>query len=155
MANLVLGRIVSDIGDSNYSVIMDETSDIAKIEQVALCLSFILNGQKRESFVGFYDTKRTNAPALLDLLKRATTSLNLEISKIVGECFDGASNMSGEHAGLSALMKGVAPLSLYVHCCAHRLNLAIEDSLSLIECLRNGLGTIQSLYVFIGSSAKR
>ena len=74
---------------------MDETSDIAKIEQVALCLSFILNGQKRESFVGFCDTKRTNAPALLDLLKRATTSLNLEISKIVGECFDGASNMSG------------------------------------------------------------
>ena len=91
-----------------------------------------MNGQKRESFVGFYDTKRTNAPALLDLLKRATTSLHLEISKLVGECFDGASNMSGEHAGLSALMKGVAPLSLYVHCCAHRLNLAIEDSLSSI-----------------------
>ena len=57
---------------------MDETSDIAKIEQVALCLSFILNGQKKESFVGFYETKRTNAPVLLNLLKQATESLNWE-----------------------------------------------------------------------------
>ena len=72
MAKVVLDRVVSDSGDINYSVTMDKTSDIAKIEQVAFCLSFILSEQKRESFAGFYKSKRTIAPALLDLLKRAT-----------------------------------------------------------------------------------
>ena len=48
---------------------MIKQSCIAKIEQVALCFSFILIGQKMEYFDGFYETKRTNAPALLDLLK--------------------------------------------------------------------------------------
>ena len=50
MAKSILERTVSDVGNSN-SVIMDETSDIARIERVALCLSFILNGQKREPFI--------------------------------------------------------------------------------------------------------
>ena len=63
---------------------MIKQSYIAKIEQVASCFSFISSGQKREYFVGFYETKRKNAPSLLDLLKRATQSLNLEIGKIVG-----------------------------------------------------------------------
>ena len=40
MAKSILERTVSDIGYSNDSVFMDETSDIAKIEQVALCLHF-------------------------------------------------------------------------------------------------------------------
>ena len=50
---------------------MIKQSYIAKIEQVASCFSFILIGQEIEYFDGFYETKRTNALALLDLLKRA------------------------------------------------------------------------------------
>ena len=72
MAKVVLDRVVSDSDNSNYSVTINKTSNIAKIAEVASCLVYILAKQKRESFVGFYESKRTNAIVLLDLLKRAT-----------------------------------------------------------------------------------
>ena len=76
------------------------------------------------------------------------------MASIVCICFDGASNMSGCDAGLQTLMKEFLPFSLYVYCYPHRLNLALNDSLSSVKCLRDGLGTVEKLYVFIGGSAK-
>ena len=60
---------------------------------------------KKESFVGFFETKRANAESMFNLAKTATQSLNLDLNTIVGECFDGASNMCGIHGGLATLMK--------------------------------------------------
>ena len=57
--------------------------------------------------------------------------------------------------GLATLLKEISPFSIYVHCHAHRLNLALGDSLSSVANLKNALGTVQSLYNFIGGSAKR
>ena len=81
--------------------------------------------------------------------------LQLELQNIVGECFDGASNMSGVNKGLSARMKEFSPLAIYVHCYGHLLNLALQDTLTTVEPLRNTLGTIQSLYNFLEASPKR
>ena len=128
---------------------MDETSDISKTEQVSLCLSYVHEGIKR-GFDGFFKTKRTNAESLLTLGKDAIQSLNLDLNNIVGECFDGASNMCGIHGGLATLTKETSPLSIYIHCYAHRFNLALEGSLSLVSNLKNALGTVQSLYNLIG-----
>ena len=80
--------------------------------------------------------------------------LQLELQNIVGECFDGASNMSGVNKGLSARMKVLSPLAIYVHCYGHLLNLALQDTLTTVEPLRNTLGTIQSLYNFLEASPK-
>ena len=92
---------------------------------------------------------------MYELAIKAVKSLNLDLKKIVGECFDGASNMSGTNKGLATLMKQTSPFAIYVHCYAHRLNLALQDAMSSVECLKNALGTIQSLYNFVGASAKR
>ena len=45
--------------------------------------------------------------------------------------------MSGVHVGLATLMKEISPFSIYVHCYAHRLNLALGDSLSSVANLKN------------------
>ena len=92
---------------------------------------------------------------MFNLAKDAIQSLNLDLNNIVGEYFDGVSSMSGIHGGLATLLKETSPLQIYVHCYAHRLNLALEGSLSLGSNLKNALDTIQSLYNFIDGSAKR
>ena len=71
--------------------------------------------------------------------------MNLDLNNILGECFDGASNMRGIHGGLATLMKETSSLSIYLHFHGHRLNLALEGSL-LLES-NNALSTIQNLYV--------
>ena len=83
------------------------------------------------------------------------SKLQLELQNIVGECFDGLSNMSGVLKGLNARMKECSPVAIYTHCYGHLLNLALQDTLTTVEPLRNTLGTIQSLYNFLEASPKR
>ena len=100
LTDFVRQRIVHDVQESGiFAVILDETSDISRIEQVSLCLSYIADGVKKETFIGFYKTKSTEGEVLYELLKKAIENLNLNTENIVGKCFDGAANMSGVHKG--------------------------------------------------------
>ncbi|XP_035830088.1 zinc finger MYM-type protein 1-like [Helianthus annuus] len=50
---------------------------------------------------------------------------SFDVSKIRGQGYDGASNMRGEWNGLQALVREYSPYAYYVHCFAHRLQLAL------------------------------
>ena len=156
IADLVKERIVSDVKSSGwYGIILDETSDVTRIEQVSLCLSYCVDGLKKEAFVGFYATKSTEGEVLYQLVKDSIAELNLDLKNIVGKAFDGAANMNGIYKGLSTRMKECSPHAIYVHCYGHLLNLALQDTMKEIEPLRNALGNIQSLYNFLEGSPKR
>lgn len=49
----------------------------------------------------------------------------IDTSKIRGQGYDGASNMRGEWNGLQALVLKHCPYAYYIHCFAHRLQLAL------------------------------
>ena len=64
--------------------------------------------------------------------------------------------MSGSDKGVGAArVQELVPNALYVHCYAHLLNLALQDTLKHNEILRNGLGVIQSLYNFFNSPKRQ
>jgi len=70
MAEVVLGSIANDVKMcSGYSIIVDETSDVSRVEQVAICLRFITEGETRESFIGFYATPSTKGSVFYELVK--------------------------------------------------------------------------------------
>ena len=50
---------------------------------------------------------------------------NLHIENIRSQGYDGVSNMRGEWNGLQALFLKECPYAYYVHCMAHRLQLAL------------------------------
>ena len=153
---MVLDHICSEVRESGpYSDIVDETSDISRNEQVAICLRYVTDGITKETFIGFHSTKTTECLVLFELLCSVVSNLGLKLEDIVGQCYDGASNMSGKNKGLATRMKECSPKVLYVHCYGHLLNLAIQDTLSEVTVLRNALGILQSLYNFIGASTKR
>jgi lipoprotein NlpI len=65
MAQKVIERIVADVKESEkFAIILDETSDISRTEQVALCLTYISKGTKKEAFIGFYETESLEGEAL-------------------------------------------------------------------------------------------
>ena len=76
-------------------------------------------------------------------------------SKIRGQCYDGASNVSGIRSGLQARIKEVSASALFVHCYAHVLNLVIVDAMTSNATARDFFGTLQNLYVFIQTCTKR
>ena len=49
VSNLVLQRITRDAKSTgHYSIIVDETSDISRMEQVSLCLRYVVEGETRD-----------------------------------------------------------------------------------------------------------
>ena len=74
---------------------------------------------------------------------------------MIANCFDGASNISGKNKGLSTRLKECAPLSFYIHCYGHLLNLVLYKKMSEVMILSNALEVIQELHNFIEGSTKR
>ena len=59
--------------------------------------------------------------------------------------------MSGYKKGVASKIQEVAPFAIYVHCYAHLLNLALQDTLEHNRVLKNSVGMLQSLYNFFNS----
>ncbi|KAJ8044923.1 Zinc finger MYM-type protein 1 [Holothuria leucospilota] len=141
----------------DLGLILDETSDLSRDEQVSVCIRWVHegSGETSETFLGFFKTAATDGKTLLNLTKDALLTVGVPLSNIIGQCMDGASNMSGKERGLSTRIKEVAPKAIYVHCYGHVLNLALQDTISTLEPLRNALGVFQSLYNLLEASSKR
>ena len=102
LAQYTRKRIVQEIncmenGGLYYGIICDETSDISRTEQLSLVITYIdSKGQKRESFVDFIEAESTCGEDLFELIVGGLKKLGLDVTRIVGMGFDGASNMSGK-----------------------------------------------------------
>ena len=77
--------------------------------------------------------------------------MSLNPKNLIGQAYDGASNMSGKNKGVAKRFQVIAPQAMYVHCYSHRLNLALKDTLQGNTVLRNTLGVVQSLYNFFNT----
>ena len=105
--------------------------------------------------MGFFDvsTDRT-ADALFDLVTKRIEKYDYR-SKLVGQCFDGASVMSGHVNGLQSKIKIEAPQAVFVHCAAHRFNLVLQQSCTTIPQCRIFFANVNSFPSFFHHSTKR
>ncbi len=63
--------------------------------------------------------------------------------------------MSGRFSGVQARLKEVCPGSLYVHCCNHALDLALQEVARDVRLVADALNFVQSVATLIRESAKR
>ncbi|XP_076897253.1 uncharacterized protein LOC143550504 [Bidens hawaiensis] len=77
----------------------------------------------------FVDEKGIIQERILDLV-HVTDTLSLDVKKIRGQGYDGASNMRGEWNGLHTLIRYECPYAYYVHGFAHMLQLALVSASS-------------------------
>ena len=143
---------------------MDTTQDISKKDQCSHVYKYVFIERNdniatdiliREAFLGFEETLETSAAALETKIVDNITSNGFDLSKCRGQGYDGAANMSGVYSGVQARIKEMEPLAKYVHCAAHNLNLAINDSVKDITEMGNFYDTIKALYLFFSKSVKR
>ena len=160
IGNSVRSKVIECCISSKYfSIIIDETTDISRVEQVSVVIRFIAVEYGRcmveEQFIGFWLTHSTTGEALLELLKEILGAVGLCFSNMRAQCYDGASNMRGRYSGLSTRVKEIEPRAIYTHCCAHILNLVLSHACQSIQDIRNAFGIVASIYNFIEGSAKR
>lgn len=92
---------------------------------------------------------------LLKIVLDVFTRFELNIKKLRGQCYDGASNMSGHKKGLQAKIREIEPRALFVHCNAHNLNLVVQDAISELQWTRQHIGIIREIINFVRDSPKR
>ena len=98
-------QILRDIGNSirstpYYSLMADEVTDSSNREQVVICLRWVdENLEPQEDFIGLYKVDSTAADVIVKVLKDTLLRFNLSITQCRGQCYDGASSMSGRRSG--------------------------------------------------------
>uniref|UniRef100_A0A1X7V0P6 TTF-type domain-containing protein n=1 Tax=Amphimedon queenslandica TaxID=400682 RepID=A0A1X7V0P6_AMPQE len=153
LAESVLEYIISEVKSARYyTIIVDETKDVSKKEQLTLVLRYVLEGVVYERFVSYTYCEELNAAALTSYIYKALDSVHLDIQECVSQCYDGASVMSGAYSGVKARIQQDNPRAIYIHCHAHQLNLALVDSCRSLSHASDFFSLIESLYVFISSS---
>jgi hypothetical protein len=122
-------HIHDEVGDAKFSILVDETCDVSKREHMALVLRFIdKDGVLQERFYDCIHVKNTRALTLKHEISHILCNHSFDVQNLRGQGYDGASNMKGELNSLQALFLRECPCAYYVHCYAHRLQLALVAS---------------------------
>ncbi|XP_060881484.1 52 kDa repressor of the inhibitor of the protein kinase-like [Metopolophium dirhodum] len=164
----ICGKIIQDNlvckinAAKSFSVLVDESTDISRIEQLTLCIRYIdsvettdtINYVLREDFLQFVPVHSTTGQNLASVIINSLQALGINDKYMVGQGYDGAASMSGNLKGVQTIIRESHPAALYVHCSAHSLNLALAHSCN-VQYVRNCIGTIKSIGNFIKSSAMR
>ncbi|XP_074326913.1 uncharacterized protein LOC141664857 [Apium graveolens] len=113
-------------GDCKYCILVDETIDESHKEQMAIVLRFVdVHDFIRERFFDIVNVADTISLTLKKEIFDVLTRNNLSIHNMRGQGYDGSSNMRGAFNDLQALFLKDCPYAYYVHCFAHRLQLAL------------------------------
>lgn len=157
IADEVVSCIASECRGRPYSIMCDEVSDRANKELLSLVIRYVLDsGLVKEAVVGLIEVPNTAANTLCDIVIGKLNALGLPLELMVGQCFDGASNMSGQYNGLQARIKELCARDpLFVHCWAHVLNLVLQDAVKSVPLCSRIFELLQKIYVVIEGSPKR
>ena len=118
-----------------YAIMADETTDSANKEQVVVVLRWVdtKDFSVHEDFIGLYEVASTRSDTLVSVIKDTLCRLNLPVAKCRGQCYDGASNMSGIRNGVASQIRREESRAIYTHCYGHSLNLATVDAIKKFQ----------------------
>ena len=119
-----------------FAIMVDETTDVSRTTQVSMCLRYVDDLYCiQERFIGLYSTESTTAQALAEIIQDGIIRMNLSMEDLRGQCYDGASNMSGRINGVQAQIKAVQPKVHWV-CALHSAPLAARSAGGHDDCAR-------------------
>ncbi|XP_026482104.1 zinc finger MYM-type protein 1-like [Ctenocephalides felis] len=136
---------------TRFSIIADGTTDCSGEEQFSLFIHFVHPDllTTNKVFVGINNPEDSKGSTLAAAIKDILLQLNLTLSMLCGECFDGV-RMSGKNKGIKKILHHEQPKSIHVHCSNHSLNLALQevtkenDKICDVRCLISSNATLKS-----------
>ncbi|XP_042418961.1 zinc finger MYM-type protein 1-like [Zingiber officinale] len=156
MANRVRQMIREEVGDKFFCILVDEARDISKREQMAIILRFVNNhGILTERFFAIKSVSDTTSLNLKKEISNVLVHHDLQVKKLRGQGYDGASNMRGAWNGLQALFLRDCPYAYYVHCFAHRLQLTLVSATKDVSVIWEFFSHLDNIVNIVTSSTKR
>ena len=97
----------------------------------------------------------TDAVTLVATAKEALKDVDLMISKLRGQGYDGAAAMRGIRSGVAKRILDKEPRAVYTHCYGHSINLAMNDSIKSCKPVKNSLEVTHEITKLIKYSPHR
>ena len=156
MGKSILRDISAEVSGKWFTIMVDETVDLSNKEQMVFCLRYVDdNLEVHEEFIGLYNLDSTSAEFIFSTIKAVLLRMNLRIENCRGQCYDGASNMSGVKSGVAVKITQIEHRALYTHCYGHALNLSAQDTVKQVKIMEDTLDTTCEITKLIKKSAKR
>lgn len=132
MLQVAQENIKKEISKADYVAVMaDETTDVANCYQMTTVFRYILaDGTPVERFWNFVNPPDHDALSLSECIKNNLEQVLDKRDKLISQSYDGASVMSGRHAGVQTLIKKDYKYAFFIHCYAHQLNLILSQATS-------------------------
>ncbi|KAI3463665.1 hypothetical protein Pfo_020328, partial [Paulownia fortunei] len=148
--------IREEIDDAKYCLIVDESRDESKREQMIIVLRFVdKEGFIRERFFDVVHVEDTKVSTLKIEISSVLSRNNLIIQNIRGQGYNGANTMRGEWNGLQTLFLNECPYAYYVHCFAHRLQLTLVATAQSVIPIEHFFSHLIVIVNLVNSSSKR
>uniref|UniRef100_H3BAF9 DUF4371 domain-containing protein n=1 Tax=Latimeria chalumnae TaxID=7897 RepID=H3BAF9_LATCH len=151
MSDTVKEEIVREIGDSWYTVKVDGMRDPTGCENISIVIRFLAeNYDIKERLLTIATTDTFDALLLTNTVIAEIMKAGLSTFKVLSQCYDGASLMSGRHGGVQKLMQEKLEQEIpYIHCFNHQLHLVIVHAMSSERGVEEFFNVCDSLYKFI------
>lgn len=124
----MLKDIVEDVGDAHYSLIIDESTDVAS-DKILCCMLKYFSANRRKIVTTFYRlilVQKCDAESLFTAVTNQLAADNLVVKNLIGVGVDGASVMVGIHHSFATILKTVVPDVVIIKCVCHSLHLCAE-----------------------------
>ena len=102
-----------------------------------------------------YEVASTAAENIYATITDVLLRLNLAISKVRGQCYDGAATMSGAKSGVVTRLNAAEPRAVFTHCYGHSLNLACRDTIKKCKLMQDALDTKHEVIKLVKKSPAR
>lgn len=139
-----------------FAIITDEVTDVVNTEQLNVSIRWVRDDNEvYEDSIGLFRLPNTKAETLFNFIKNLLIRCNLQLASCRGQAYDGAANMQGRRTGVVTRVSNEQPAALPVHCCAHSLNLCLQDAGRKLVYLRDALEIYRGMIDFIRLYPKR
>ena len=130
-----------------YSILADESTDIATIEELSICFRWVdSSGSPVEHFLGLVSLSTCDAASMFAALKAFLADSDIDAGKLRGQGYDGAAAFSGTKNGVQMRICTLAPRALFVHCRAHVLQLCCVAAARCLPSLKKVIATLMSVW---------
>eukprot|EP00794_Sanderia_malayensis_P015248 gene15248-16822_t len=149
-------ELIDDIGDSFYSLIIDESTDVSQKKMLAICIRYYSASRQaiRTTFLKMLNLGASGtSDAIGAAVKTTLEQAGLRLEKLIGIGVDGCSTMVGVNHSVSTYFKALVPEIVMFKCVCHSLQLAANKAAEAMPAHIDFL--VRESYSWFSHSTKR
>ena len=124
-------ELIKDVGQSFYSLIVDESTDVSQSKMLAICMRYfsIHNQEIVTTFLKIVPLGEfATSDAIGDTICKVLRDSGLTLDRLIGIGVDGCSTMVGVHHSLATYFRELIPHIVIFKCVCHSLQLAASKA---------------------------